>query len=377
MQKLGYLTDVRDINKLSQEEIRSIEPVMEKFRFKAHEYYLSLIDWEDPNDPLKRIILPQKDELIPWGRLDASNERNYTVVPGLQHKYTSTAVMLMSNICAGYCRFCFRKRLFIYPEEEDHIKDLEEAIKYIETNPEITNVLITGGDGLMVSTSKLKMVISRLRQIPHIHIIRIGTKVLAYNPYRVIEDNELLELLNRYSTPDKRIYVMTHFNHSKEISSKSLEAIDLLLKAGVVLANQTPMLKGVNDDPDIMADLFRKLSFTGVTPYYVFLCRPTVGNKGFAIPVEKALEIFQKAQMKCSGLAKRARLTMSHETGKIEVVSQTEDEIYFRYHRSADEDQSGDFMVFKKNPEAFWFDDYDEIIKKYSYNKPYRCYGPE
>ena len=373
----GFYTNINDLPYLSKEEIEELKPVVDKFKFKAHKHYLDLIDWKDPNDPLKKVILPQKHELISWGRLDASNEKNYVIIPGLQHKYTSTAVMLISNVCAGYCRFCFRKRLFIQPTEDDSIKDIDEAIKYISSNPKITNVLLTGGDGFMVSTPKLKEVISKLRKIPHVHIIRIGTKVLAYNPSRIISDQDLLEILKEHSKPNKRIYVMTHFNHPKEISEKSLKAADLLMKAGVVLANQTPMLKGVNDDPDTLAELFKKLSFTGITPYYVFLCRPTVGNRGFAIPVERALEVFQKAQTKCSGLAKRARLAMSHETGKIEVVSQTHDEIYFRYHRSAEESQSGDFMVFRKNPNAFWFDDYEEVIKKYSFNQPYRCYGPE
>ena len=377
MNKGVFYTELEKIDQISTKEVQELKKVLSKFRFKAHEHYLGLINWDDPDDPLKKVIIPQKHELISWGRIDASNEKNYTVMPGLQHKYNSTAVMLLSNECAGYCRFCFRKRLFIYSDEEDHIKDVDEAINYIKAHKEITNVLITGGDGFMLPTSKLKEVISKLRKIPHVHIIRIGTKVLAYNPARIIEDLDLLELLKYYSKPNKRIYVMTHFNHPREISEKSLKAADLLLKAGVILCNQTPMLKGVNDDPDTLANLFAKLSFTGITPYYVFICRPTIGNRGFAVPVEKALEVFQKAQMKCSGLAKRARLTMSHETGKIEAVSQTKDEIYFRYHRSADDSQSGDFMVFKRNPNAYWFDDYDEVVKVYSYNNPYRCYGPE
>lgn len=371
-----YYTDLRDVPNISDDYLKEIRGICEKFRFKAHAHYLSLIDWDDPNDPIKRIIIPQGHENNPWGRYDASNEKKYTKIPGLQHKYRSTAVMLLSRECAGYCRFCFRKRLFILPEE-DTLKDVQGAIEYIEKHQEITNVLITGGDGLMVPTSKLRDVISKLRKIDHVHIIRIGSKMLAYNPSRILDDTDLLEMIKEYSTPSKRIYIMTHFNHPKEFSDKSLKAAYLLSKAGAILANQTPMLRGVNDNEYTLAELFQKLSFTGITPYYVFICRPTIGNKGFAVPVEEALEIFQRAQMKCSGLAKRARLVMSHETGKIEVVSQTKDEIYFRYHRSAEESQSGDFLIFKKNPMAYWFDDYEEVIKRYSYHEPYRCYGPE
>ncbi len=361
-----FFTDVNKLNQISYEDLKEIQPVVEKFRFKASSHYLGLIDWKDSDDPLKKIILPQKHELIPWGRMDASNEKSYTVIPGLQHKYTSTAVMLLSNECAGYCRFCFRKRLFIHPEKEDRLKDIDEAVSYIKANDRITNVLLTGGDGFMVSTRKLKKVISKIREIPHVHIIRIGTKVLAYNPSRITRDGELLETLKQYSKPNRRIYVMTHFNHPKEMSDESLKAADMLMKAGVILANQTPMLRGVNDNPGVMSELFKKLSFSGITPYYVFLCRPTVGNRGFAVPVEEALEVFQKAQTMCSGLAKRARLTMSHETGKIEVVAQTQEEILFRYHRSADNSVSGDFMAFRKNPNAFWFNDYKEMTKRYN-----------
>ena len=152
----GFYTNIKDLPYLSKEEIEELKPVVDKFKFKAHKHYLDLIDWKNPDDPLKKVILPQKHELISWGRLDASNEKNYVIIPGLQHKYTSTAVMLISNVCAGYCRFCFRKRLFIQPAEDDSIKDIDEAIKYISSNPKITNVLLTGGDGFMVSTSKLK-----------------------------------------------------------------------------------------------------------------------------------------------------------------------------------------------------------------------------
>jgi KamA family protein len=365
-----YITDIHQVKKLTKNDLQRIEPVVQKFGFRANEFYLSLINWDDPHDPIRRVIIPDEEELTPWGRLDASDEQNYTVYPGLQHKYTSTAVLLVSNTCGGFCRFCFRKRLFLFPEEEEYIRDLEQALDYLKQHKEVSNVLLTGGDGLMLSTPRLKKIIESLRQIDHIQVIRIGTKLLAYNPYRVLEDPELLELIKKFSTPQKRIYIMTHFNHPNEITTQSQQAAQLLLTSGAILANQTPMLKGVNDDPKILSDLFRKLSYIGIPPYYVFLCRPTVGNKGFAIPVEKALEIFQQAQTMGSGLAKRARLTMSHSTGKLEVVFQTEDKIYFRYHRSADPKHSGKVMIFKRNPNAYWLDDYEEKVAEQSCSKP-------
>ena len=170
---------------------------------------------------------------------------------------------------------------------------------------------------------------------------------------------------------------MAHFNHPRELTPQAIEAMNILRQAGAVTVNQTPLIRGVNDDPDVLADLFNRLSYAGIPPYYVFICRPTLGNRMFSVPIEEAFEIFEQARMRCSGLAKRARLVMSHSTGKIEVVGQTETSIYFRYHRAANPQEKARFMNFSRNPEAYWFDDYQEIIEEYSIDNPYRCSGPE
>lgn len=360
-----YLTKLEQIPELSDGERNALKKVTEKFVFRANEYYLSLIDWNDPDDPLRRIVIPSIEELEEWGRLDASDEGIYTIIHGLQHKYERTAVLLVTDVCGGYCRFCFRKRLFINDHEEI-ARDVTEGIRYISEHEELTNVLLTGGDPLMLSTNKLEKIIRRIREIGHVQIIRIGTKMPAFNPYRIINDPSLLEVIQRYSTDKKRIYVMTQFNHPGELTDDAIEAVRLLIEAGAMIANQTPLIRGVNDDPETLSALFKRLSFIGIIPYYVFQCRPTSGNKTYAIPVEKTYEIFQQAQMDCSGLAKRAKLVMSHSTGKIEVVGKTDEHVFLRYHRAADPQQIGDFMVFKSNPDAYWFDDYDEIVAKYS-----------
>ena len=196
---------------------------------------------------------------------------------------------------------------------------------------------------------------------------------------RLMGDDELatIEMLKKYSTPDKRIYLMTHFNHPREITKEAKQAMNMILKAGVIPCNQTPLLKGINDNHEVLAELMRKLSFIGVPPYYIFQCRPTLGNKMFSVPIEKGFEIFEKARMRCSGLAKRARFVMSHATGKIEVVGQTNDHVYFRYHRAANLEEKARFMVFQRNHEAYWFDDYEEILHDYAIDNPYRCFGPE
>ena len=363
--KIKYLTKLEQIPQLTESEREEMQQVNDKFVFRTNDYYQSLIDWDDPNDPIKRIIMPDVEELNEWGELDASNEEKYTKVHGLEHKYTSTALLLVNEVCAAYCRFCFRKRLFMN-ENDEVTKDISQGLEYIKNNKEINNVLLTGGDPLILSTSKLEPIIQQLREIDHVKIIRIGTKVPAFNPFRIINDPSLLEMFRKYSTAKKKIYIMAHFNHPRELTSQAIEGLNALMDSGVTLVNQTPMVKGVNDDPDVLAELFSKLSFIGVPPYYVFLCRPTLGNEAYSIPVEKGYEIFEKSRIRCSGLAKRARLVMSHESGKIEVVGMTDDQIFFKYARAANSEDNARFLAFYRNPDANWFDDYEEAIEEFS-----------
>ena len=367
--KIKYLTKLEQIPQLTEKEREEMQKVNDRFVFRTNDYYQSLIDWKDPNDPIKRIIMPDVEELNEWGELDASNEEKYTKVHGLEHKYTSTALLLVNEVCAAYCRFCFRKRLFMN-ENDEVTKDISEGLEYIKNNKEINNVLLTGGDPLILSTSKLEPIIQKLREIEHVKIIRIGTKVPAFNPFRILNDPSLLEMFRKYSTNEKKIYVMAHFNHPRELTDKAVEGLNALMNAGVSLVNQTPLVKGVNDDPDVLADLFSKLSFIVVPPYYVFLCRPTLGNETYSVPIEKGYEIFEKARIRCSGLAKRARLVMSHESGKIEVIGMTEDQIFFKYARSANPEDNGCFLAFYRNPNAEWFDDYKEASEEFSLFAP-------
>ncbi len=251
-------------------------------------------------------------------------------------------------------------------ENDEVTKDISAGLEYIKNNKEINNVLLTGGDPMILSTSKLEPIIQQLREIDHVKIIRIGTKVPAFNPFRILNDPSLLEMFRKYSTHEKKIYIMAHFNHPRELTPQAIEGLNALMDSGLTLVNQTPLVKGVNDDPDVLAELFSKLSFMGVPPYYVFLCRPTLGNETYSIPVEKGYEIFEKARIRCSGLAKRARLVMSHESGKIEVVGMTQEQIFFKYARAANSEDNARFLAFYRNPDAAWFDDYKEASEECS-----------
>ncbi|HPC94228.1 MAG TPA: KamA family radical SAM protein [Sedimentisphaerales bacterium] len=371
-----YLTSLDQIEQLDDRERAMLDPVAQRFAFRCSDYYLSLIDWNDPNDPIRRAVVPHVQELEEWGRLDPSDEETYTVMPGLEHKYPSTVLLLVSNVCEGICRYCFRKRVFLRPQWE-YLRDIPAAMAYIADHREITNVLLTGGDPLVLATSKLADLVGRIRQIDHVQIIRIGTRTPAFNPYRIIEDPTLTDMVRQYSTPRKRVYVMTHFIHPRELTDVAVEAVDALQKAGAITANQTPLIHGVNDDPETLATLLARLSFIGAVPYYIFQCRPAVGNKAYTVPIETGCEIVEQAKSRVSGLAKRLRYVMSHASGKIEILGKLSDRVYFRYHRAANEADSGRMLAFACNPQACWLDDYGEVAGEHPPNLPYRSHGPE
>jgi len=239
--------------------------------------------------------------------------------------------------------------------------DVSEGLAYIRSNPQVTNVLLTGGDPLIMSTRRILDVIGALRDIPHVQIIRIGSKMPAFNPWRVLDDPELVDGLQRYSTPEKRIYLMAHFDHPRELTEPAVEGLDTLIRAGVICVNQNPLLRGINDDPEVLAEMYRKLSFIGVPPYYLFQGRPTAGNEPYEVPIVEGYRIFEEAKKRISGLAKRARFAMSHETGKIEIVGVDDDHIYLRYHRARNPEDEGRFMVYHRNDDAYWLDQLDPV----------------
>ncbi|MGM0534420.1 MAG: KamA family radical SAM protein, partial [Campylobacterota bacterium] len=322
MAKVKYMTKVKKIDQLSEEKKAALQEVEKKFVFRSNDYYNSLINWDDPKDPLRKLVIPDEEELSTWGELDASGEHAYTKAKGLEHKYKDTALILFNNVCGAYCRYCFRKRLFMN-DNDDTVRDMTEAIEYIKDHPEITNVLITGGDPLVASTKKIRPLIESLRAIDHVKIIRFGTKMTAFNPYRFLEDESLMDMIREFSLPDKKIYFMNHFSHPNELTQPAIEAVNKLQEAGAVCTNQTPMLQGINDDVEALRQMFETLSNIGVPPYYMFGVRPTLGNEPYTLPIETISEIFEKARVQTSGLAGRARFVMSHKTGKIEVLGTT------------------------------------------------------
>jgi KamA family protein len=354
-QRVKYVRDIDKIPNIPPSEREKLKRVAERYVFRANDYYLGLINWDDPNDPIKQLIIPREEELSDWGKLDASNEAAVTIARGVQHKYPHTVLLLCNEVCGAYCRYCFRKRLFM-DENDEVTNDVSEGIRYIASNPNVTNVLLTGGDPLLMSTRRLTEIIEALRAIDHVRIIRIGSKMPAFDPWRLTNDAALRALLQKHSLPRKRIYLMAHFDHPRELTDAAVNGIDCFIKCGVICVNQCPLIKGINDDPAVLSEMYRELSWIGCPPYYLFQGRPTAGNEPYEVPIVRGWNIFREALRHGSGLARRARYVMSHETGKVEIMAVDEKHIYLRYLRAKDESNRGKFMVYQRNDDAYWLD---------------------
>ncbi len=356
-QSICTVEDLAKHVKLTKKEQEQLQKIIEIHPMRITRYYLSLIDTSDPDDPIRRMIVPSEGELDLSGAYDTSGESENTKMPGLQHKYSQTALILATNRCAAYCRHCFRKRLIGLPTEEI-LERFNEAAKYVDEHEEINNVLISGGDPFVLPTKVIGKFLKKMSGISHLDFIRFGTRVPVTFPDRIIEDEELLALLRNNSLKNRRIYIVTHFNHPREITPKSIDALDALIRSGVIVNNQTVLLKGVNDNPKTLAELQNNLVSIGVNPYYVFQCRPVkrVKNK-FQVPLYKGCKIVDSAKKMLNGHSKRFRYIMAHRTGKIEIIGIMDDYIYFKYHQAKAQKDIGRFFKRKANKTAGWLDD--------------------
>ena len=358
--RVKYVRRLDKVSNIPPDLLERLEPVTREYVFRANDYYLTLIDWNDPDDPIRQLIIPREEELRDWGKLDASNEQSVTVAHGVQHKYIDTVLLLCNEVCGAYCRYCFRKRLFM-DDNDEVTNDVSAGLAYIADHPEVTNVLLTGGDPLLMSTRRLVEIFDALRGIEHVRIIRIGSKMPAFDPWRVQRDEELQAAFRKYSTPEQRIYLMAHFDHPRELTPEAIAGIDTCIRNGVICVNQCPMIRGINDDPYTLADMYETLSFIGCPPYYLFQGRPTAGNEPYEVPIVEAWHIFQKALSLGSGLARRARFVMSHESGKVEILGVDEEHIYLRYHQAKDPDDLGRFFVRRRDDSAYWLDQLEPV----------------
>ncbi len=362
-ENITSVDQLRDVMPLSKKEISALERIHRTHPLNITRYYLSLINTDDPRDPIRRMVIPSIEEFAGRGYIDTSGEFDNTKVRGLQHKYRQTALLMLTSYCYAYCRFCFRKR-FVGLKDDEILKDVREAVGYIKTHPEITNVLLSGGDALSLSNRLLGKIFRELEGIQHLKYVRIGTRVPVVFPERVLTDRGLVRLLKRHTTPEKRLIIQTHFNHPRELTKEAIECVDTLLGAGLLIHNQTVLLRGVNDDPDTLAELMSGLIKIGVHPYYVFQCRPVVGILHMQVPIARGYRIVERAKSRLSGPAKMFKYIMSHRTGKIEIVGLDDDYIYFKYHQAKDHRKVGKFFSLVRDDTAAWLDELVHISRQ-------------
>ena len=296
---------VHDLEGLQQyinpiaDEIDALDATRGIFRWNITPYYASLMDREDPSCPVRRQVVPLMSEMQPdiVGVVDPLEEVAHSPVKNLIHNYRDRVAFCVTAECAIYCRYCLRKRMVGDAEQFNNRDELQDAIDYIAGHPEIHDVLLTGGDPLTFNEKKLEWIISRLRAIPHVGVIRLGSRLPVTLPYRITD--ELCEMLSRYHP----IWVNTHFNHPKELTDDAAKAIDKLLRAGVPVGNQTVLLRGVNDDVDTMKALLDGLVAMRIRPYYLYQAQLIGGTASFRTSIEKGLEIMHALQGRITGFA--------------------------------------------------------------------------
>jgi lysine 2,3-aminomutase len=363
-QSICTIDQLRRLTELTPGEEKKLSRIIAKHPMRVPRYYTSLIDWLDPDDPIRRMAVPHTDELDVSGSYDTGGEMRSTKMPGLQHKYAQTALILTTNRCAMYCRHCFRKRLVGLPTGEV-MKRFGDAARYIEQHTEITNVLLSGGDPLILGTDVIERIVGRLSDIGHLRYIRIGTRVPVVFPARILEDRDLIEVLRRLSRPARRLHVVTQFNHPRELTPSAVSAVDRLLGAGLVVSNQAILLKGVNDEPGTLTDLLRRLVGIGVSPYYVFQCRPVkCVKRRFQVPLAGGYRIIENAKRMLDGPSKCFRYVMSHRSGKIEIVGISGDYIYLKYHQARDASNLGRFFKRRLTEGAGWLNDLPRVVER-------------
>jgi lysine 2,3-aminomutase len=293
------LASLREYLEPTPDEVEAIRVTDGVFRWNITPYYAGLMDPEDPMCPIRRQVVPRMDEMAPdiVAVLDPLEEVGHSPVKNLIHNYRDRVAFCVTAECAIYCRYCLRKRMVGDAEFFMNKTELQEAIDYIAAHPEIEDVLLTGGDPLVFNESNLDWLLSRLRAIPHIGVIRIGSRLPVTLPFRITDD--LCRVLERYHP----IWLNTHFNHPRELTPEAGAACDRLLRAGVPVGNQTVLLKGINDDLETMRALCNGLVRMRVRPYYLYQAQVLGGTAHFRTTIERGMALMEALQGRLTGFA--------------------------------------------------------------------------
>ncbi len=351
---------------LTHDEQRDMEQVTTAHPMNIPRYYLALIDPLDPQDPVRRLAVPATDELIVNGGMgkttgDPYGDDKHDKGNGILHKYPYTALVVATEYCSMYCRHCFRKRMVGLPGDQT-VQNFQRAARYIANHPEIKNVVISGGDPLLLSTEILGSMLESLRDIPHLNYVRLGSRAPVVFPMRFFED-ELIDLLADFNR-DKPLYIPTHFNHPREITSTAREAVQRLRGAGVTINNQAVLLRGVNDTVDTMTELMDGLLSIGVNPYYLYQCMPVSRVRHhFQVPLKEGVDLVDAARRRMDGYAKRFKFIIGHDIGKLEICGRIDDKLLLEqlHARPGHQQESSRILVRNLTDNGGWLDDLPEV----------------
>jgi lysine 2,3-aminomutase len=296
--RLNTVDELAQVINLTSSETKALQ-AKGLFRVDITPYFASLMDANDPHCPVRRQIIPTDDEVVPFEAMmeDSLAEDKHSPVPGLVHRYPDRVLMLLTTQCASYCRYCTRSRIVGDPSQTFSRHEFDAQIAYIEQTPQIRDVLLSGGDPLVLAPKQLDMILSRLRAIPHLEIIRIGSRVPVFLPQRITQ--ELADLLGQYHP----LWLNIHVNHPAEITPELAAACDRLSRAGIPLGNQSVLLAGINDSVDIQRQLVHELVKMRVRPYYLYQCDLVKGSGHFRTTVSKGIEIMEGLRGHTSGYA--------------------------------------------------------------------------
>lgn len=296
--RLNTVEDFAQVIRLTSDEIVGLS-APGHFRVDVTPYFASLMDPNDPNCPIRRQILPTAAEMVPFDAemVDSLNEEAHSPVPGLVHRYPDRVLMLVTTQCASYCRYCTRSRIVGDPSAQFSRRDFDRQIDYIARTPQVRDVLLSGGDPLTIPQRVLEDLLRRLREIPHLEIIRIGSRVPVFLPQRITPD--LVGMLRQFHP----LWMNIHFNHPREVTPEVSAALARLADAGIPLGSQTVLLAGVNDCPNIQKELYHRLVRNRVRPYYLYQCDLVHGAGHFRTPVAVGLEIMEALRGHTSGYA--------------------------------------------------------------------------
>jgi len=290
---------LKNIIDISDEEQREIEKCLKKFKMAITPYYASLIDPQNPHCPIRMQCVPSVKELTvqPCELNDPLAEERYSPVKNIVHRYPDRVLFLLTDMCSMYCRHCTRRHMVGKEDAIARKEVIDKAIEYIRNNTQVRDVLLSGGDPFILCEQRLEDIISRLREIPHVEIIRIGTRVPVVMPMRITDS--LVNMLKKYHP----IWINTHFNHPNEVTEESMAACAKIVDAGIPLGNQSVLLRGINDNVQTLKELFLKLVKGRVRPYYLYQCDIAEGIGHFRTPVEKGIEIMYNLRGYISGFA--------------------------------------------------------------------------